>query len=77
MQILGEEFSPSGHQVKVVTQVPIELERNQDYEVIRSPTVDAGKFPADAPQLPTGRQPEKPSETSSSPLAQGNPPLLT
>jgi glycogen synthase len=39
MEILAEEFSASGHQVKVVTQVVIELERNQDYEVIRSPTV--------------------------------------
>jgi glycogen(starch) synthase len=39
MEILAEEFSASGHQVKVVTQVVTELERNQDYEVIRSPTV--------------------------------------
>jgi glycogen(starch) synthase len=39
MEILAEEFSASGHQVKVVTQVVTELERNHDYEVIRSPTV--------------------------------------
>jgi glycosyltransferase involved in cell wall biosynthesis len=39
MEILAEEFSAAGHQVKVVTQVAIEVERNQDYEVIRSPTV--------------------------------------
>jgi glycogen(starch) synthase len=39
MEILAEEFSASGHQVKVVTQVSVELKRNQNYEVIRSPTV--------------------------------------
>ena len=44
MEILAEEFSASGHQVKVVTQVAIELERNQrlrgralaDREIVRA-----------------------------------------
>jgi glycosyltransferase involved in cell wall biosynthesis len=39
MEILAEEFSAAGHQVKVVTQAAVEVERNQNYEVIRSPTV--------------------------------------
>ena len=39
MEILAEEFSAAGHQVKVVTRVAIEVERDQTYEVIRSPTM--------------------------------------
>jgi glycogen(starch) synthase len=38
MEILAEEFTAADHQVKVVTQVASEAERNHDYEVVRSPT---------------------------------------
>ena len=39
MEILAEEFTATGHQVKVVTQVATESERNHDYEVVRLPTL--------------------------------------
>lgn len=39
MEILAEEFTAAGHQVKVATQVAIEVERNRDYEVVRLPTL--------------------------------------
>jgi glycogen(starch) synthase len=40
MEILAEEFTAAGHQVKVVTQVGIEQEReDQAYEVVRLPTL--------------------------------------
>ena len=39
MEILAEEFTAAGHQVKVVTQVATESERNCDYEVVRLPTL--------------------------------------
>jgi glycosyltransferase involved in cell wall biosynthesis len=39
MEILAEEFTAAGHQVKVVTQVASQAERNQDYEVVRQPTL--------------------------------------
>jgi len=39
MEILAEEFTAVGHQVKVVTQVAVEEEGNLDYEVVRLPTV--------------------------------------
>ena len=38
MEILAEEFTAAGHQVKVATQVAVEEEGNQDYEVVRLPT---------------------------------------
>jgi len=37
MEILAEEFTAAGHQVKVATRVASEVERNCDYEVIRLP----------------------------------------
>ena len=37
MEILAEEFTATGHQVKVATQVATESERNYDYEVVRLP----------------------------------------
>ena len=39
MEILAEEFTAAGHQVKIATQVGSEAERNQDYEVVRLPTL--------------------------------------
>src|SRR5262249_38186923 len=39
MEILAEEFTAAGHQVKVVTQVATESEGNYDYEVVRLPTL--------------------------------------
>ncbi len=39
MEILAEEFTANGHQVKVATQVAVEVERDHDYEVVRSPTL--------------------------------------
>jgi glycogen synthase len=39
MEILAEEFTAAGHQVKVATQVATEAERNHDYEVVRLPTL--------------------------------------
>jgi glycogen(starch) synthase len=39
MEILAEEFTAAGHQVKVVTQVATESEGNHDYEVVRLPTL--------------------------------------
>jgi glycogen synthase len=39
MEILAEEFTAAGHQVKVATQVAIEAERNCDYEVVRLPNL--------------------------------------
>jgi glycogen(starch) synthase len=39
MEILAEEFAARGHQVKVVTQIAAEAERDQDYEVVRAPTL--------------------------------------
>jgi len=40
MEILAEEFTAGGHQVKVATtQVAVAAERNHDYEVVRSPTL--------------------------------------
>jgi glycogen(starch) synthase len=39
MEILAEEFTAAGHQVKVVTRVTSEVERNRDYEVVRLPTL--------------------------------------
>jgi glycogen synthase len=37
MEILAEEFTATGHQVKVTTQVATGSERNYDYEVVRLP----------------------------------------
>jgi glycogen(starch) synthase len=39
MEILAEEFTAAGHQVKVATRVASEVERNCDYEVVRLPTL--------------------------------------
>src|SRR5258707_15600154 len=39
MEILAEEFTANGHQVKVATQVAVEVERDHDYEVVRLPTL--------------------------------------
>ena len=40
MEILAEEFTAAGHHVKVVTQVTVEKEReNQAYEVVRLPSL--------------------------------------
>src|SRR5262249_12881817 len=39
MEILAEEFTAAGHQVKVATQVATEVERDHDYEVVRVPTL--------------------------------------
>jgi glycogen synthase len=39
MEILAEEFTAAGHQVKVVTQVATASERNHDYDVVRLPTL--------------------------------------
>jgi glycogen synthase len=39
MEILAEEFTAAGHQVKVVTQVASESERNHDYGVVRLPSM--------------------------------------
>ena len=39
MEILAEEFTVAGHQVKVVTQVASETERDRSYEVVRLPTL--------------------------------------
>ena len=39
MEILAEEFTAAGHQVKVATRVASEAERNNDYEVVRLPTL--------------------------------------
>jgi glycogen(starch) synthase len=39
MEILAEEFTAAGHQVKIATQVASEVERSHDYEVVRLPTL--------------------------------------
>ena len=39
MEILAEEFTAAGHQVKVATQVGTAAERNHNYEVVRLPTL--------------------------------------
>jgi glycogen(starch) synthase len=39
MEILAEEFTAAGHQVKVATEVAVEAERDHDYAVVRSPTL--------------------------------------
>jgi glycogen synthase len=39
MEILAEEFTAAGHQVKVATQVASETERDRAYEVVRLPTL--------------------------------------
>jgi hypothetical protein len=40
MEILAEEFTAAGHQVKVATRVAAsEAERNNDYDVVRLPTL--------------------------------------
>jgi glycosyltransferase involved in cell wall biosynthesis len=39
MEILAEEFTDAGHQVKVVTQVATEAESGHDYEVVRLPSL--------------------------------------
>jgi glycogen synthase len=39
MEILAEEFTARRHQVKVTTQVAVEMERDHDYEVVRLPTL--------------------------------------
>jgi glycosyltransferase involved in cell wall biosynthesis len=41
MEILAEEFTAAGHQVKVVTQVAAEEEGNPDYDVVRLPTLNS------------------------------------
>jgi len=42
MEILAEEFTAAGHQVKVVTQIAaVESEHNYDYEVVRLPTLNS------------------------------------
>ena len=37
MEILAEEFTVAGHQVKVATQVATKVERDRDYEIVRVP----------------------------------------
>jgi hypothetical protein len=37
MEILAEEFTVAGHQVKVATQVATKVERDRDYEIVRLP----------------------------------------
>ena len=37
MEILAEEFTAAGHQVKVATQVATKVERDRDYEIVRLP----------------------------------------
>jgi glycosyltransferase involved in cell wall biosynthesis len=39
MEILAEEFTVAGHQVKVATQVASDAECSHDYEVVRLPTL--------------------------------------
>ena len=39
MEILAEEFAAAGHQVKVITQVPAEVECQHAYEIVRLPTL--------------------------------------
>jgi glycogen(starch) synthase len=39
MEILAEEFTAAGHQVKVITQVAKEVQGTEDYEVVRFPTL--------------------------------------
>jgi glycosyltransferase involved in cell wall biosynthesis len=39
MEILAEEFTAAGHQVKLATQVASEVERKHDYEVVRQPAL--------------------------------------
>jgi glycogen(starch) synthase len=39
MEILAEEFTAAGHQVKIATRVASEAERNNDYDVVRLPTL--------------------------------------
>src|SRR5262249_23617541 len=39
MEILAEEFTAAGHQVKVATQVAAEVERDRDYEIVRLPSL--------------------------------------
>jgi glycogen(starch) synthase len=39
MEILAEEFTAKGHQVKVATQIPGKVERDHDYDVIRLPSL--------------------------------------
>jgi glycosyltransferase involved in cell wall biosynthesis len=41
MEILAEEFTAAGHQVKVATQVATEAERDRDYEIVRLPSLKA------------------------------------
>src|SRR5260370_38964796 len=41
MEILAEEFAAAGHQVKVISQVPAENERQPAYEIVRLPTLRA------------------------------------
>ena len=41
MEILAEEFTAAGHQVKVATQVATKSERNHDYEVVRLPSLQS------------------------------------
>jgi glycogen synthase len=41
MEILAEEFTAAGHQVKVTTQVPSEMERDCIYEVVRMRTLNS------------------------------------
>jgi glycosyltransferase involved in cell wall biosynthesis len=39
MEILAEEFTAKGHEVKVVTQIAVEVDRDHDYEIIRLPNL--------------------------------------
>jgi len=39
MEILAEEFTTAGHQVKIATQIASEVERSHDYEVVRLPSL--------------------------------------
>src|ERR1700756_2293438 len=39
MEILAEEFTAAGHQVKVATQVASEVERDHDYQIVRLPSL--------------------------------------
>src|SRR5262245_4868888 len=39
MEILAEEFTAAGHQVKVATQVATEVERDRGYEIVRLPSL--------------------------------------
>jgi len=41
MEMLAEEFTAAGHQVKVATQIASAVERDHDYEVVRLPSFES------------------------------------